>query len=151
MSRSGRAGIAGIVALAVLVPQAGAASDPAPTAAQNRVLLIYNCEQGKYKPSTVIVTCADANFRVRGIDWSSWTGQQARGGGTALVNDCDPNCAAGTFRRYPIRLRAFRPRQTGGCVPGSLFTRLAWRFPQAKPPESGRTGRTRLLCPPSGA
>ena len=33
MSRSGRAGVAGIVALAVLVPQAGAASDPAPTAA----------------------------------------------------------------------------------------------------------------------
>jgi hypothetical protein len=150
MSRSGRAGVAGILALAVLVPQAGATSAPAPTAAQNRVLLIYNCERGKFKPSTVIVTCADANFRVRGIGWSSWTGQEARGRGTALVNDCDPNCAAGTFRRYPIRLRAFRPRETGGCVPGSLFTRLAWRFPQAKPP-GPRSGRTRLLCPPSGA
>jgi hypothetical protein len=150
MLRSGRAGAAGIVALALLVPQAGATSDPAPTAAQNRVLLIYNCERGKFKPSTVIVTCADANFRVRGISWSSWTGQEATGRGTALVNDCDPNCAAGTFRRYPIRLRAFRPRETGSCVPGSLFTRLAWRFPQAKPP-GPRTGRTRLLCPPSGA
>jgi hypothetical protein len=153
MSRSHRAAVAGIVAAAALVPQAGAAHgwtpNPQATAGQDRVLLIYNCERGRYKPSTVIVTCADANVRVRAIQWSSWTAREARGRGTALVNDCQPNCAGGRFRRYPIRLRAFRPRQTGGCVPGSLFTRLAWRFPQSKP-EGPRKGTATLLCPPSG-
>lgn len=154
MSGSRRIGVAG-VALVALLSQASAApadartSGPEATAGQNRVLLIYNCKRGKFKPPRVIVTCADANFRVRGIQWSSWTMREARGRGTALVNDCEPNCAEGTFRRYPVRLRAFRPRETGGCVPGSLFTRLAWRFPQRKP-EGPRTGQTKLLCPPSG-
>jgi hypothetical protein len=155
MSRSRCVAIFGIVATAALVPQAGAArphagaSGAEATAAQNRVLLIYNCKRGKFKPSKVIVTCADANFRVRGIQWSSWTRREARGRGTALVNDCKPNCASGTFMRYPVRLRAFRPRMTGGCVPGSLFTRLAWRFPQRKP-EGPRMGQTKLVCPASG-
>jgi hypothetical protein len=151
MSRSRRAAVAGLVAAAAFIPQAGAAAgDSEATVRQGRVLLIYNCERGKYKPSRVIVTCADANFLVRGIQWSSWTAQEARGQGTARVNDCDPNCASGTFRSYPIRLRAFRPRETGGCVPGSLFTRLAWRYPGRKP-AGPRKGTQTLLCPPSGA
>lgn len=155
MSRSRRAAVASIVTAAVLVPQAGAAhgsgSAPEATAGQNRVLLIYNCKRGKYKPTTVIVSCADANFRVRGIQWSSWTRREARGRGTALVNDCDPNCAEGTFHRYPIHLRAYRPRMTDGCVPGSLFTRLGWRFPRGRLPNSEAIGRTTLVCPPSRA
>jgi hypothetical protein len=156
MSTSRLFALAGIVGVtAALVPHAiaagssGGGSDPV-AALQGRVLLIYNCERGRYKPRRVIVTCADANFRVRNIRWSSWTRREARGRGTALINDCDPNCAQGTFRRYPIRLRAFRPRLTGGCVPGSLFTRLGWRFPRRKPAGAARTDRTRLVCPPSG-
>ena len=157
MLSSRRLAFAGLVvaATAALTFQAGAvgarggAAAPEATAGQGRVLLLYNCERGRYKPRTVIVTCADANFRVRAIQWSSWTANEARGRGTALVNDCNPNCAGGTFRRYPVRLRDFRPRMTGGCVPGSLFTRLGWRFPQSKP-EGPRTGTARLVCPPSG-
>jgi hypothetical protein len=157
MSRCRQLSVVGLVAVAAtLAPSAGAgavhgeAHAPQATGGQGRVLLLYNCERGRYKPARVIVTCADANFRVRGIEWSTWTATEARGRGTALVNDCAPNCAEGTFRRYPVRLRAFRPRETGGCVPGSLFTRLAWRFPDAKPAGSDRSGRTKLLCPPSG-
>lgn len=156
MSRSRSGAVAGILAAAAFTAQAGAASahdggsGPEAMNAQGRVLLLYNCERGRYKPRRVIITCADANFFARGITWSSWTRSEARGRGTARVNDCDPNCAAGTFRSYPLGLRAFRPRETGGCVPGSLFTRLAWRFPQRKPAGSRRSGTARLTCPPSG-
>jgi hypothetical protein len=147
MSRSRRAAVAGVVAAAAFIPQAGAAAtEPEATSGQDRVLLIYNCERGKYKPARVLVSCGDANFRVRGITWSSWTAQEARGRGTALVSDCEPNCVEGTFKRYPVRLRAFRPRESGGCVPGSLFTRFAWRFPGRKP-AGPRTGTETLLCP----
>jgi hypothetical protein len=146
--RTRRWGVAGLVLAVALVPQAGAARTDA---GQDRVLLVYNCKSGKFKPRSVIITCADGNFRVRGIQWSSWTRREARGTGTALVNDCDPNCAEGTFRHYAIRLRAYRPRRTGGCVPGSLFTRLGWRFPRGRLPNSEATGRTTLVCPASGA
>jgi hypothetical protein len=152
-----RLALAGLVAAAAmaLTFQAGAfgarggADAPNATGAQGRVLLLYNCERGRYKPRRLIVTCADSNFRVRNIAWSSWTADQARGRGTALVNDCDPDCAGGTFRRYPVRLRAFRPRMTGGCVPRSMFTRLGWRFPKSKP-EGPRRGTAKFVCPPSG-
>ena len=160
MSRSRRVAVTGIAAAtaaltAAFIPQIAVggrddASTPTATAGQGRVLLLYNCRRGRYKPAQVIISCADANFRARSIDWSSWTATEARGRGTALVNDCEPNCAEGTFRRFPIRLRAFRPRMTGGCVPGSLFTRLAWRFPQSKPEGFPRRGRTSLVCPASG-
>jgi hypothetical protein len=123
---------------------------PATASAQDGpVRLLYDCEHGKFKPRKVIVTCADANFRVRAITWTSWTRREARGHGTALVNDCEPNCAEGEFHRYPIRLRAYRPRLEGGCVPAWLFTRLAWRFPGDKP-AGPRRGRIRTNCPPSG-
>lgn len=138
-----------LIAVAAL---AAVTAPAAPAAAQedDRRLLINDCERGKFKPKRVIVTCADANFRLRGLRWSRWGDDEARGRGTAVINDCEPNCAEGTFRRYPIRVRAFRPRLTGGCVPGYLFTRLGWRFPGRKPEGMSRTGRTRLVCPPSG-
>jgi hypothetical protein len=156
MSKSRLAAIAGVVAAtAAFAPQFAAGADsgatgPSATAAQGRVLLLYNCERGRYKPRRVIITCADANFRARGITWSRWTTTAARGKGTALVNDCKPNCANGTFKSYPVRLRAFRPRETGGCVPHSLFTRLGWRFPKGKPAGFDREGTARLVCPASG-
>ncbi|HEX8854484.1 MAG TPA: hypothetical protein VF752_02715 [Thermoleophilaceae bacterium] len=157
MSSSRRLTFAGLLVavIAAFACQAGAAggqsggSPAVATAGQARVLLLYNCQRGRYKPRKVIVTCADANFRVRGIVWSRWTQTEARGRGTALVNDCNPNCAGGTFRTYPVRLHAFLPRMTGGCVPHSLFTRLAWRFPESKP-EGPRKGTAKLVCPPSG-
>jgi hypothetical protein len=156
MSRSRCGAVVGIIAAATFTAQAGAASaddrsgSTEAMTAQGRVLLIYNCERGRYKPRRLVINCiGNADFRARGITWSSWTRSQAKGRGTALVNDCDPNCSEGTFRRYPLRLRAFRPRETGGCVPGSLFTRLAWRFPRRKPPGPG-SGTVLLTCPTSG-
>jgi hypothetical protein len=138
-----------LIAVAAL---AALAVPAAPAAAQDddRRLLINDCKRGKFKPKRVIVTCADANFRLRGLRWSKWGDDEALGRGTAVVNDCDPNCAQGEFHTYPIRVRAYRARLTGGCVPGWLFTRLAWRFPAAKPGGMPRRGRTRLVCPPSG-
>jgi hypothetical protein len=130
------------LALAVAAPAAQAQGGP--------TLLINDCERGKFKPRKIIITCADANFRVKGLTWSSWTRQEARGRGTAVVNDCEPNCAEGTFHNYPIRLRAFRPQLEGGCVPGYVFTRLAWRFPGNKPEGLPRKATRRTVCPPSG-
>jgi len=144
MPRSRRIGALAVAVLAVAVAAPAAQAQDGPT------LLINDCQHGKFKPRKIIITCADANFRVKGITWSSWTRQEARGHGTAVVNDCEPNCAEGTFHNYPIRLRAFRPQLEGGCVPGYVFTRLAWRFPGEKPEGVPRTARRRTVCPPSG-
>jgi hypothetical protein len=44
---------------------------------------------------------ADGNRTVRGITWSGWGSATATGTGTMGVNNCDPNCANGTYTYYP--------------------------------------------------
>ena len=58
------------------------------------------------KPSTVILTCADAGVSVNGITWTGWGNPFAAGKGVASVNDCKPYCAAGHFHKYRIVLIA---------------------------------------------
>jgi hypothetical protein len=40
------------------------------------------------------------------IVWKSFGGPKARGEGLLWLNDCTPDCAAGTFRHYPAVIRA---------------------------------------------
>lgn len=44
---------------------------------------------------------ADGNRTVHGITWSGWGSATATGTGTMGVNNCDPNCANGTYAYYP--------------------------------------------------
>lgn len=56
------------------------------------------------KPASVTLACADANFRIEHIQWTGWGESFAAGKGTGVVNDCEPNCAAGHFHNYPMLL-----------------------------------------------
>lgn len=55
------------------------------------------------------------------LRWSSWTSSQTRGSGAVWLDDCTPNCAAGTFHPYAVRVRAFAPNS-------GHFTRLTLRY-----------------------
>jgi len=55
------------------------------------------------------------------LTWTSWTRTQALGGGTVWLDDCNPDCASGTFHPYSVSLRAFR-------VIGGHFTRLTLTY-----------------------
>lgn len=52
------------------------------------------------RPSEVVLACADAGIGVRSIRWLGWGQPTAAGVGTAFVNDCTPDCAAGHFQSY---------------------------------------------------
>ena len=74
---------------------------------------------------------ATATSRSRALRWPNWGAATATADGTARANDCDPYCAAGTFRTYPVDVTA-SGLQT--CVGGRRqYTRLEWST-QAKPP-----------------
>ena len=60
-----------------------------------------------------------------------WGAETATAEGTAHANDCDPYCAAGIFREYPVTVVASAPQT---CASGRRqYTRLEWST-QAKPP-----------------
>jgi hypothetical protein len=60
----------------------------------------------RVRPASVVLACADGNFSISKLAWTGWGQQFAAGRGTASINDCKPNCAAGHFHSYPVILLA---------------------------------------------
>jgi hypothetical protein len=88
------------------------------------------CEhKSRTRPASIVVACADANFSIDHLRWSSWGTHGAAGRGTAHVNDCTPNCAAGHFHSFPIAVRLSKVVQ---CAKGRHeFSRIAWTGKQS--------------------
>jgi len=57
----------------------------------------------KSEPATLLLS-GDGSIFVAGITWSGWGTTTAQGTGTLRVDNCDPNCAAGTLSNYPATI-----------------------------------------------
>jgi hypothetical protein len=55
------------------------------------------------------------------LRWSMWNNRQAMGSGAVWLDDCQPDCADGTFHPYAVKVHAFRPQ-------AGHFTRLTLRY-----------------------
>jgi len=66
-----------------------------------------------YRAKTLQVS-GDSTYFMRHMAWSRWGRDTARGHGRAAVDDCDPNCAEGTFHTYPVRVRLKNPQRVCG-------------------------------------
>jgi hypothetical protein len=62
------------------------------------------------KPSTYVVSCADANSEFTDLHWTDWGSQTAYATGEARWNDCTPTCVAGHWRSQPATVWAWDPR-----------------------------------------
>ena len=84
------------------------------------------------RPHSILVACGDGGYSLGQLHWSSWTATSAVAVGTAHVNDCTPNCAAGHFHAYPdVRVHLSRPESCSNKK--RLFTRIEWRYLDRKP------------------
>jgi hypothetical protein len=92
-----------------------------------RVYFPSRCYNFRRRPRNVIVACGDGNFQLRGMRWRGWERPVARGRGTALLNDCIPYCAEGTFHRLPVRVR-LSGRRLCRNVERYVYTRISWRY-----------------------
>lgn len=79
-----------------------------------------------------------SNHRAKPLSWSSWTAKGGQGSGFNWLNDCTPNCAAGTFHRFAVKLQAYRPRREGGHL---IFTRMKVTY-TGKMPKHGSSTQT---------
>ncbi len=52
------------------------------------------------EPSTLTLSCADANSALTATRWSAWDATSARGVTTFAVNLCTPNCASSPLRYF---------------------------------------------------
>ena len=102
-----------------------------PAGAATKTRLAECGDKPLYKPKRVIIACGDGAFRVVKLHWSKWTRKTAVGRGTGKVNTCEPSCAEGKFKSYPVKLKAGKP--TACPTNGRQFTRLTWTFTDTKP------------------
>jgi len=80
------------------------------------------------KPVLLGVACGDGSASLGNLSWNTWTPLQASATGTYNVDSCLPNCAQGTFHKYPALIQLSKPAPTSY---GFLFSQM---FVQ---PESG--------------
>ncbi|MFF4350231.1 hypothetical protein [Streptomyces sp. NPDC001530] len=89
---------------------------------------------GQIRPGDFLLACADGNNRLTALRWSSWGPTSAVARGRDVVNDCDPNCAAGTFHTFPVDVRLDRPEPWRDHPGQQRFTRLRLVYTDNRPP-----------------
>lgn len=101
----------------------------------------YSRHDFKVKPATIDYGMGQAFFAGRHrsgahygpLKWTSWTSNSAEGSGRNWIDNCRPNCAAGTYHSVPVDLKAWRPRTVSGHL---LFTRLTVTTLGKRPPHN---------------
>jgi len=68
------------------------------------------------KPELIYFACADGNTGIGKIEWTKWEASGATGVGEYFANDCDPDCANGTFGFTNVNLKINKPIGVKGKV-----------------------------------
>jgi hypothetical protein len=120
-----------------------AAIPAAAVAAASRTYAI-NCLRKQYKPTAIVLTCADAGISVDKLKWSQWSRTKAVGTGTFTWNDCTPSCVEGHFHNRPVKVTLSGPKACPGRV-HKAFGRASFTYPDGAPPFRFR--KTTFPCP----
>jgi hypothetical protein len=76
----------------------------------------------------------DGTTALWNMTWSTWNSAEAAGTGTEKIDDCNPNCAAGTLHPVAVRVTLSKPVMT--CQSGKAtwyWTRVTFTWPNGLP------------------
>jgi hypothetical protein len=62
----------------------------------------------KYEPAGLLMS-GDGSLYAKDLRWSGWGTATATGRGIAEANNCQPDCAEGTFSAHPVTIVLSRP------------------------------------------
>ncbi len=90
-----------------------------------------------YEPACGGYGCAlsgDSTAFLYHMKWATWSATEAVGTGTYKLDDCRPNCAAGTV--YPVATVVTLSQPVKACLPAGTrwyWSRASFRFPHGLP------------------
>ena len=76
----------------------------------------------------------DGTTALWNMTWTSWDSTQADGTGTEKIDDCNPNCAAGTLHSVAVRVALSKPVLVCASGKGTWYwTRVIFTWPNGLP------------------
>jgi hypothetical protein len=115
--------------------------------AQETIYAPRDCTKPKVEPKSITLTCGDAQTVLKRLGWDEWNLPKVKGQGQLWVNDCDPNCAAGSFDKFDVKVRLLNPKPAecgGQTLP--MYSRAHIRFKNEAPPHQNRYRSFKLFC-----
>jgi hypothetical protein len=139
---AGGASAPGTTPAAATAPASSAASSPASAPSTARARVVYLTGGGSvtgtrwHEPgcNPDCVLSGDGTLALRGMTWQSWGTTRATGTGTAVLDNCTPNCASGKPYAVPATVTLSRPVMV--CVGGTgqwFWTRTSFTWTKGLP------------------
>jgi len=103
---------------------------------------VFLAEGGDVRGTTVYRPACDAGCPLSGdgttalwnMTWTAWDSTQADGTGTEKIDDCNPNCAAGTLHAVAVRVALSKPVMVCASAKGTWYwTRVIFTWPNGLP------------------
>jgi hypothetical protein len=103
---------------------------------------VFLAEGGDVRGTTVYRTGCESGCGLSGdgttalwnMTWTTWNATEAVGTGTEKIDDCNPNCAAGTLHAVAVRVTLSMPVMV--CQPSTgawYWTRVTFAWPDGLP------------------
>lgn len=132
-----------VVVAAIVVTAAGASASGTLPVSPTYLDATTAYDGLQVKPATITYTGdgtgflggAHARNRNSRIHWTKWTAHRALGTGFNQLNDCNPDCAGGTFHGFRVKIELWRPRTLAGTL---VFTRMTIFYENRHPPGEPR-------------
>jgi hypothetical protein len=132
-------------ALALSVAMLFGAIAAAPVVAATTTMALPDCGGAPtVQPTSVIIFCGDAGITTEKLQWTGWGGTFAAAVGTATVNLCTPNCAAGNVKHYRVVLIATGRQH---CSNGqSAYAKVSYAYIGPQPPNTDPDSSVTYTC-----
>lgn len=76
----------------------------------------------------------DGTTALFNMTWTTWNATEAVGAGTEKIDDCNPNCAAGTLHAVAVRVTLSNPVMVCASGKGTWYwTRVTFTWPSGLP------------------
>jgi hypothetical protein len=90
-------------------------------------VMVACSDKDQVRPSSFVLSCADANWSLTGLHWQAW-GSTGYATGITVMNDCVPNCALGKFYYFPSSVVVWRPEALPKHHGVQYFSRVSWVY-----------------------
>jgi hypothetical protein len=112
-----------------------------------KVYGVQDCGEPKVEPKRIVFACADFGLYANHFDWRNWGHRKAHATGVLHAKVCDPDCAGGDVKDYPVEITLHKIK-TWSCngLRARFYRKIKMSFPGPRPPGVGPYVHSAFVC-----